>query len=140
MTFFLSFVSSLSSRSYPPVRKCTDYCDMNMTTNMALKTRTRCYSFVQSVRKCNDRLGSHMTNKNCITFPDRVVSTASSCCVKHPAHRNSKSRVYPLRCQDSRLPTTRSYTAAAAAGVAVRCCCCCGLGTRTHTRTVQLCL
>jgi len=58
------------------------------------------------------------------------------CCVKHPAHRNSKSRVYPLRCQDSR-PPTRSYTAAAA-GVAVRCCCCCGLGTRTHTRTVPL--
>ena len=57
-------------------------------------------------------------------------------CVKHHAHRNSKSRVYPLRCQDSR-PPTRSYTAAAA-GVAVRCCCCCGLGTRTHTRTVPL--
>ena len=57
--------------------------------------------------------------------------------MKHPAHRNSKSRVYPLRCQDSG-PPTRSYTAAAAAGVAVRCCCCCGLGTRTHTRTVPL--
>ena len=54
--------------------------------------------------------------------------------MKHPAHRNSKkSRVYPLRCQDSR-PPTRSYTAAAG-GVAVRCCCYCVLGTRTHTRT-----
>ena len=51
-------------------------------------------------------------------------------CVKHRAHRDSKSRVYSG-------PPTRSYTAAAA-GVAVRCCCCCGLGTRTHTRTVPL--
>ena len=54
--------------------------------------------------------------------------------MKHPAHRNSKSMVYPLRCQDLG-PPTRSYTAAAG-GVAVRCCCCCGLGTCTHTRTV----
>ena len=54
------------------------------------------------------------------------------CSEKHPSHRNSKSRVYPLRCQDSRTPTRR-YTAAAAAAVAVRCCCCCGLGTHTHT-------
>ena len=56
-------------------------------------------------------------------------------CVNHHAHRNSKSRVYPLWCQDSR-PSTRSYTAAA--GVAVRCCCCCRLGIRTHTTTVPL--
>ena len=45
--FVLEFVSSFSSRSYPTVRKCTDNCGMNMTTNMALKTRTRCYSFDQ---------------------------------------------------------------------------------------------
>ena len=71
----LEFVSSFSSRSYPPVRKCTDYCGMNMSTNMTLKTRTRCYSFDQSVRKCNDRLVVIVINKNVIIFPERVVST-----------------------------------------------------------------
>ena len=106
---------------------------MNMSTNMALKTRTRCYSFDQSVRKCDGSIVVNMMNKNYIIFPDRVISTAVLLllCVKHHAHRNSKSRVYSE-------PPTRSYTAAAA-GVAVRCCCCCcGLGTRTHTRTVPL--
>ena len=133
----LEFVSSFSSRSYPPVRKRTDYCHMNMSTNMALKIRTRCYSFDQSVRKCDDRLVVNMMNKNYIIFPNSVVSTVLLLlCVKHHAHRNSKSKVYPLRCQDSG-PPTRSYTAAAASA-AVRCCCCCGLGTRTHTRTVPL--
>ena len=127
----LEFVSSFSRRSYPPVRKCTDYCGMNMTTNMALKTRTRCYWFDQSVRKCDGSLVVNMMNKNCIIFPDRVISTVLLLlCVKHHAHRNSKSRVYSG-------PPTRSYTAAAG-GVAVRCCCCCGLGTRTHTGTVPL--
>ena len=87
-------------------------------------------------RKCNGSLVVTM-NKNCIIFPDRVISTLLLLlCVKHHAHRNSKSRVYPLRCQDSGPPTP-SYTAAAG-GVAVRCWCCCGLGTRTHTRTVPL--
>ena len=114
----LEFFSSFSSRSYPPVRKCTDYCGMNMSTNIALKTRTRCYSFDQYVRKCNDSLGVNMINKNCIIFLDRVVSTVFLLlCEKHPAHRNSKSRVYPLQCQDSGPPTS-SYTAVAA-GVAV---------------------
>ena len=122
-------------RSYPSVRKCTDYCGVNMTTNMSLKTRTRCYSFDQSVRKCNDRL-VHMMNKAALHSRTECVYCVYCCCVKHPAHRNSKSRVYPLRCQDSG-PPMRSYTAVAA-GVAVRCCCCCGLGTRMHTRTVPL--
>ena len=126
----LDFVSSFSSRSYPPVRKCTDYCSMNMSTNMALKTRTRCYPFDQSLRKCNRSLVVNMMNKNCIILPDRVISTVLLLlCVKHHAHRNSKSRVYSG-------PPTRSYNAAA--GVAIRCCCYCGLGTRTHTRTVLL--
>ena len=136
----LEFISSFSSRSYPSVRKCTDYCGLNTSTNMALKTRSLYYSFDPSVRKCNDHL-VNMMNKNGITFPDRVVSATLCycCCVKHAAHRNSKSRVYPLRCQDSG-PPTRSYTAAAAAGVvADQGCCynsCCGLGTRTQ----ELCL
>ena len=87
-------------------------------------------------RKCNGSLVVTM-NKNCIIFPDRVISKLLLLlCVKHHAHRNSKSRVYPLRCQDSG-PPTRSYTAVAA-GVPVRCCCCCGLGTPTHTRAVPL--
>ena len=105
---------------------------MNMSTNMALKTRTRCYSFDQSVRKCDGSIVVNMMNKNYIIFPDRVISTAVLLllCVKHHAHRNSKSRVYSE-------PPTRSYTAAAG-GVADRCCCCCGLGARTNTRTVPL--
>ena len=98
---------------------------------MALKTRTRCYSFDQSLRKCNASLVVNMMNENCIIFPDRVISTVLLLlCVKHHAHRNSKSRVYSG-------PPTRSYTAAAA-GVAARCCCCCGLGTRTQTIIVPL--
>ena len=132
----LEFFSSFSSRSYPPVRKCTDYCGMNMSTNMALKILTRCYSFDQSVRKCNDSLVLNMMTKMAIYFRTEWYLLCYCCCVKHPARRNSKSRVYPLRCQDSG-PPTRNYTAAAP-GVAVRCCCCCGLGTRTHTRTVPL--
>ena len=48
----LEVFSSFSSRSYPPVRKRTDHCGMNMSTNIALKTRTRCYSFDQYARKC----------------------------------------------------------------------------------------
>ena len=133
----LCFFSSFSSRSHPPVRKCTDYCGMNMSTNIALKTRTRCYSFDQYVRKCNDSLFVNtMMAKIALYFRTEWYLLCYCCCVKHPAHRNSKSRVYPLRCQDSG-PPTRSYTAAAAC-VAVRCCCCCGFGTRTHTRTVPL--
>ena len=67
----LEFVSSFSSRSYPSVRKCTDYCcGMNMSTNMALKTRTRCYSFDQSVRKGNDRLLTFLTKKKNVAIRD----------------------------------------------------------------------
>ena len=42
---------------------------MNMSTNMAFKTRTRFYSFDQYVRKCNDRLVVNMINKklHCIS-------------------------------------------------------------------------
>ena len=46
-----------------------------MSTNIALKTRTRCYSFDQYLRKCNDSVVVSMMNKNCIIFPDKVVST-----------------------------------------------------------------
>ena len=129
--------SSFSSRSYPPVRKRTDHCGMNMSTNIALKTRTRCFSFDQYVRKCNDSLVVNMMVKKSLYFRTEWYLLCYCCCVKHPAHRNSKSRVHQLRCQDSGPPTP-SYTAAAAAGVAVRCCCCCGVGTRTHTRTCLL--
>ena len=48
----------------------------------------------------------NMINRNCIIIPDRVISTGLLLLrVKHHAHRNSKSRVYPLLCQDS-LPST----------------------------------
>ena len=70
----LEFLSSFSSRSYPPVRKCTNYCGMNMSTNTALKTRTRWYFFDQSLRECNGSSSINMMNKKCIIFPDRVVS------------------------------------------------------------------
>ena len=111
------FVSSFSSRSYPPVRKCTDYnCDMNMSTNMALKTRTRCYSFDQSVRKCNDRVGVNMMNKNCIKFSDRVVSTAvlllllcETSCPPQQQEQGSPAAVPGLGTTDAKL----------------HCCCCC---------------
>ena len=103
---------------------------MNMSTNIALKTRTRCSSFDQSVRKCNGSLVINMITKIAIYFRTEWHLLCYCGCVKHPDHRDIKNRVYPLRCQDSR-PPTRSYTAAAG-GVAVRCCCCCGLGTRTH--------
>ena len=76
----LEFVSSFPSRSYPSVRKCTDYLCMNMSTKMTLKTRTRCYSFDQFVQKCNDRLVVNMINTNCIIFPDRVVSAVLLLC------------------------------------------------------------
>ena len=103
---------------------------------MALKTRTRCYSFDQSVRKCDGSLVVNMMNRNYIIFPDRVVSTVLLLLCETSCPPQQQEQGSPLRCQDAR-PPTRSYTAAAG-GVAVRCCCCCGLGTRTHTRTVPL--
>ena len=105
---------------------------------MALKTRTRCYSCDQALRKCKGILVLIRSTKlHYISGQSDIYRvTVLLLCVKHHAHRNSKSRVYRLRCQDSR-PPTRSYTAAAA-GVAVRFCCCYGLGTHTHTRTVPL--
>ena len=109
----LEFSSSFSSRSYPPVRKCTDYCGVNMSTNIALKTRTRCYSFDQYVRKCNDGLVVN-TMKKCIIFPDRVVST-----------------VLLLLCETSCPPQRQEQGLPAAVpghgttDVKLHCCCCC---------------
>ena len=97
---------------------------MNTFTNMALKTRTWCYSFDQYVRKCNDRLVVNMINKNCIVFPDAWHLLCYCCCVKHPAHCNSKSRVYPLPSQTRdhrRKATLPLLLVVFAAGVAVRC-------------------
>ena len=39
---------------------------------MALKTRIRCYSFDQSVRKCDGSLVVSRINKSYVIFPDRV--------------------------------------------------------------------
>ena len=133
----LEFFWSFSIRSYPPVRKCANHCGMNMSTNIAFKTRTRCYSFDRNVRKCNDSLVVNILATNSEYFRTGLYLLCYCCCVRYPAYRNSKSSVYPLWCQDSG-PPTRSYTAAAA-GVADQCCCynsCCGLGPRTH----ELCL
>ena len=95
ISFFivLELVSSFSSRSYPSVRKCTDHCGMNMTTYMVLKARTRCYPFDQSVRKCNYRI---VHKKMALYFRTEWYLLCYFCCVKHPAHRNSKRGVYTL--------------------------------------------
>ena len=69
----LELVSSFSSSSYPSVRKYTDNFGINMSINMVLNTRRRCYSFDQSVRKRNYRLVVSMKTINIITFPDTVV-------------------------------------------------------------------
>ena len=106
--FYLVFevFSSFSSRSYPPVRKRTDHCGMNMSTKFALKTRTRYFSFDQYVRKCDDSLVVNMMAKKTFHFrTEWYLLVCYCCCVKHPAHRNSKRRVYPLQCQDSGPPT-----------------------------------
>ena len=87
---------------------------MNMSTNMTLKTRTRCYSFDQSVRKCNDRLVVNVINKNVIIFPERVVSTVllllceTSC---------------PRQQQVQRLPA--AVPGLATTDAKLHCCCCC---------------
>ena len=110
---------------------------MNMSTNIALKTRTRCYSFDQCLRKCNDSVVVNMMAKKSLYFRTEGYLLCYCCCCETSSPPKQQEQGLPAaRCQDSRTPT-RSYTAAAAA-VAVRCCCCCGLGTRTHTRTVPL--
>jgi len=87
---------------------------MNMSTNIALQTRTRCYSFDQYVRKCNDRLDINTINKNCILFTDRVVSTMllllceTSC---------------PPQQQEQGLPA--AVPGLANTDVKLHCCCCC---------------
>ena len=90
---------------------------MNMRTNIALKTRTLCYSFDQYVRKCNDSLVLHMMAKKNILFPDRVVSTTGS--------------VLLLLCETSCPPKQQEQgLPAAVPGLAttdakLHCCCCC---------------
>ena len=135
------FVSRFSSRSHPTVRKCTDNCGMNMCTNMAFKTRTRCYSFDQYVRKLNDGLDVNMINKKCLIFPDRVAST-----------------VLQLLCETSCPPQQQEQGLPAAVprlGITdakLRCCCRCwcwlvvlqyGAAVAVvwaHARTQELCL
>ena len=124
ISFYLvvEFVLSFSSRSYPSVRKCTDCSGMNMSTNMALKTRTRCYYFDQSVRKCNDHLVFIMMNKNGITFPDGVVSTT----------------VFLLLCETSCPPQQQEQGLPAAVpglgttDAKLHCCCCDNSSVAAH--------
>ena len=84
-----------------------------MSTNMALKTQTRCYSFDQSLRERNRFSSIDMMNKNCIIFPDRVVST-----------------VLPLLCKTSCPPQQQVQGLPAAVpglgttDVKLHCCCC----------------
>ena len=61
-----------------------------------IKTRTRCYSFDQSLRKCNGSLVVNIMNKSCIIFPDRVISTVLLLlCVKHHAHLKQQEQDLP---------------------------------------------
>ena len=88
------------------------YCGMNMSTNITSKTRTRCYSFDLFIRKCNDRLLVNMM-KNCIIFPDRVVSTVflllcKICCPPQQQDRGLPAAVPGLGTTDAKL----------------HCCCC----------------
>ena len=87
---------------------------MNMSTNMALKTRTRCYSFHQSVRKCNDYLVSNMINKNGNIFPDRVVSTVLLLLCETSCPPQQQGQCLPASVP--RLGTTDAK---------LHCCCCC---------------
>ena len=110
---------------------------MNMSTNMALKTRTRCYSFDQSIRECNESLAVNIMNKNCIIFPDRVISTMFLLLyVNHHAHRNSNSRVYTrcgARTPDHRREATLLLLLVLQSGAAVAV-------VWAHARTQELCL
>ena len=104
-----------------PGPKFTDNCGMNTFTNMALKTRTWCYSFDQYIRKCNDRLVVNMINKNCIVFPDSVASTVLLLLCETSCPLQQQEQGLPAAFPDSGSPT-QSYAAAAAGGV---CCWCC---------------
>ena len=107
-----------------PFRKCTGYCGMNMSTNMALKTRTWCYSSDQALRKCKGFLVLIWSTEIALYFRTEwylpcYCCTAAVCETSCP----------PQQQREQGLPAavpglaTRSYTAATA-GVAVRCCCC----------------
>ena len=89
------------------------YCGMNMTTNIALKTRTRCYSFDQHVRKCNDSLVLSMIDKNCIIFPERVVSTVLLLLCETPC---------PPQQQEQNLPA--AVPGLGTTDAKLHCCCC----------------
>ena len=109
----LEVFSSFSSRLYPPVGKRNDHCGMNMSTNIALKTRTQCYSFDQNVRKCKESLVVNMMVKKMFIFPDRVKSTVllllceTSC---------------PPQQQEQRLPA--AVPGLATTDAKLHCCCC----------------
>ena len=106
--WFYSLFRAPQAGHIPPVRKCTDYCGMNMSTNMALKTQTRWYSFDQSLRERNRCLSIDMMNKNCIIFPDRVVSTVlpllcETSCPPQQQEQGLPSAVPGLETTDTKL-------------------------------------
>ena len=101
---------------------------------MALTTQTRCYSFDQSLRERNRCLSIDMMNKNCIIFPDRVVSTALPLLCE---------TFFPPQDQEQGLPA--AVRGLGTTDVMLHCCSCwcCSpvlllLWLRTHTRTVPL--
>ena len=132
----IEIFSSFSSMSYPLVRKRNDHCGMNMSTNIALKTRTRCYSFDQYVRKCNDSLFVNtMMAKKSFYFRTEWYLLCYCCCAKHPAHRNNKSRVprCGARTRDHRREATLLLLVVLQSGAAVAV-------VWAHARTQELCL
>ena len=108
----LELYSSFSSRSYTPVRRCTDYCGMNMSTNNALNTRTRCYSFDQYLRKCNESLVVNMMAKKSLYISGQ--SGIYYCC-------RVKTSCPPQQ-QEQGLPA--AVPGLATTDAKLRCCCC----------------
>ena len=60
-------------RSYPSVRKCTEYIGINMSTNMVNKKSEHGGTPYHYVRKCNARSVLTMIAPNGMPFLDRVV-------------------------------------------------------------------
>ena len=133
----LELVSSFSSRSYTSFRRCTDHSGMNMSTNMELKTRTRCYSFDQAVRKCNYRLVVNMIVKDVITFPYGRVATVLLLLCQTSCPPTATARAGLTRCgaktRDQRREGTLLLLLMFLSGAAVAV-------MWAHARTQELCL
>ena len=90
---------------------------MNTSTNIALKTRTWCYSFDKCLRKCNNSLVVNMIAKKIIILPDRAIFTVllllcETSCPPQQQEQGLPAAVPGLANTDAKLHCCR-------------CCCCC---------------